>query len=196
MTIRQIATWFLLLAMAFLLSACLPCTDESMDEPEVPVEPEPPVVIPSEPEEPKEPVVPQPPTKSGYFETTQDEEGNPIIEVLGEDGRPVSHVFNFEFDEADLASGDFSALSRHAEALVANRDRSAIIEGHCDERGTREYNLALGERRAQAVADFLMSAGVRSSQLTVVSFGEEVPIDAGNNEAAWSKNRRAVIKIK
>ncbi len=194
MTIRQIATWFLLLATAFLLSACLPCTDETMDEPVAPVEPELPVVI------PQVPVVPEPtppePTTPEYFEHTVDDEGNPKIEVLGEDGRPVSHVFNFEFDEADLASGDFSALSRHAEALVANRDRSAIIEGHCDERGTREYNLALGERRAQAVADFLMSAGVRSSQLTVVSFGEEVPIDAGNNEAAWAKNRRAVIKIK
>ena len=193
MTIRQIATWLLLIATAFLLSACLPCVDVT-DEPVAPVEPEPPVVVPPAPK--PEPTPPPKPTTPEYFGESVDADGNPIIEVIGEDGRPVSHVFNFEFDEADLASGDFSALSRHAEALVANRDRSAIIEGHCDERGTREYNLALGERRAQTVADYLMSTGVRSSQLTVVSFGEEVPIDTGNTEAAWAKNRRAVIKIK
>jgi peptidoglycan-associated lipoprotein len=68
-----------------------------------------------------------------------------------------------------------------------------VIEGHADERGTREYNLALGERRADAIRTFLLSAGVSPRQLEMVSYGEERPDDPGNNDAAWSRNRRAVL---
>ena len=77
--------------------------------------------------------------------------------------------------------------------MTRNRDRRLVIEGHCDERGTREYNLALGERRANAVTSFLISAGVRRSQIETVSYGEERPDDPGHDEAAWGKNRRAVV---
>ena len=79
----------------------------------------------------------------------------------------------------------------HADYLRDFRNRSIVIEGHCDERGTREYNLALGERRAQAVQSYLTSAGVRASQIDTVSYGEERPEDPGHDESAWSKNRRA-----
>ncbi|MXW54409.1 MAG: OmpA family protein, partial [Gammaproteobacteria bacterium] len=116
--------------------------------------------------------------------------------VVDKDGQALPRTFNFDFDEADLSSGDFSVFNRYAEVLVGDRSLSIIIEGHCDERGTREYNLALGERRAQAVADYLIGAGVRSSQITATSLGEEVPVDAASNEAAWAKNRRAVLKVK
>jgi peptidoglycan-associated lipoprotein len=84
----------------------------------------------------------------------------------------------------------------HAQILRRNADKSVVIEGHCDERGTREYNLALGERRADVVKSFLTSAGVRSRQIETVSFGEERPADPGHTESAWSLNRRAVLSYR
>ena len=89
-----------------------------------------------------------------------------------------------------------AALELHAKILKRNSDRSLVIEGHCDERGTREYNLALGEQRANAVSSFLRSSGVSSRQLETVSYGEEQPSDPGHNESAWSKNRRAVLSYR
>ena len=77
--------------------------------------------------------------------------------------------------------------------LASNRDRSISIQGHTDERGTREYNLALGEKRAATLRRFLVSAGVRSSQVEMISYGEERPEDSGHNESSWSRNRRAII---
>ena len=81
----------------------------------------------------------------------------------------------------------------HGGILRSNPDRSVVIEGHADERGTREYNLALGERRADAVRSFLVSAGVSPRQIEIVSYGEERPEDPGHDEAAWARNRRAVM---
>ena len=90
-----------------------------------------------------------------------------------------------------LSPRDLSMLELHAAFLRDFRDRSVVIEGHCDERGTREYNLALGERRADAVRSFLTSSGVRASQIDTVSYGEERPANPGHDEAAWAENRRA-----
>ena len=118
-----------------------------------------------------------------------DGDGNPI----DASGRPLGRTFYFEFDQARLSERDLRVLAMHAEYLRDFRNRSVLIEGHCDERGTREYNLALGERRAQAVRRYLATAGVRASQIEIVSFGEERPADAGHDESAWSKNRRAVM---
>ena len=118
-----------------------------------------------------------------------DGDGNPI----DASGRPLGRTFYFEFDQARLSERDLRVLAMHAEYLRDFRNRSVLIEGHCDERGTREYNLALGERRAQAVQRYLATAGVRASQIEIVSFGEERPDDAGHDESAWSKNRRAVM---
>ena len=84
-------------------------------------------------------------------------------------------------------------LSGHARYLRDNASARITIEGHCDERGTREYNLALGERRAATVRSYLQSLGVRASQMSTVSFGEERPVDPGHSESAWAKNRRAVL---
>lgn len=108
-------------------------------------------------------------------------------------GRPISRTFYFDYDQAVLKPADLSALEMHAGILRRNRDRSIVIEGHCDERGTREYNLALGEGRATAVSNFLISAGVRAGQIELVSYGEERPEDPGHNESAWSRNRRAIV---
>ena len=118
-----------------------------------------------------------------------DAEGNPV----DASGTPLGRTFYFEFDQARVAERDLRMLALHAGYLRDFRNRRITIEGHCDERGTREYNLALGERRADAVARYLTSAGVRASQIETVSFGEERPEDAGHDESAWSRNRRAVM---
>ena len=89
-----------------------------------------------------------------------------------------------------------SGLEVHAEILKRNPDKSVVVEGHCDERGTREYNLALGERRASVVVAFLESSGVRSGQIDMVSYGEERPADPGHDSAAWEKNRRAILNYR
>lgn len=117
-----------------------------------------------------------------------DREGNPVDVATG---RPLGRTFYFDFDQARLSERDLRVLAMHAEYLRDFRNRSVLIEGHCDERGTREYNLALGERRAQAVQQYLASAGVRSSQIEIVSYGEERPADSGSTESAYAKNRRA-----
>ncbi|MCY3822134.1 MAG: peptidoglycan-associated lipoprotein Pal [Gammaproteobacteria bacterium] len=120
-----------------------------------------------------------------------DDEGVPYDE---DSGRPLSRVVHFDFDLAVLRPADIRVLEQHAAFLSTARDRSIAVEGHCDERGTRDYNLALGERRANAVVEFLTTSGVHQSQIAdVVSYGEEQPVDVGSNEEAWAKNRRAVI---
>lgn len=129
---------------------------------------------------PGEPVMP-PPT---------DAEDNPLDSTTG---LLLDHTFHFDFDQARLSESDLRLLATHAAHLRDLRNRSVIIEGHCDERGTREYNLALGERRAQAVALYLTSAGVHAVQIETVSYGEERPEDPGHDESAWAKNRRAMM---
>jgi peptidoglycan-associated lipoprotein len=104
----------------------------------------------------------------------------------------AGNVFYFEFDSFVLTEQTRAALLAHAEYLKA-APRSIRLEGHADERGSREYNMALGEKRAAAVKDFLASQGV-SSAVEVVSFGEEQPAEKGHSETSWSKNRRVELK--
>ena len=99
----------------------------------------------------------------------------------------------FDFDRASIKSEFFPVLRKHAEFLVKNSDQSVVIEGHTDSRGTPEYNIALGERRAQAVETFLRNEGVSGSQISVVSYGEEKPAVMGSSEYAFAQNRRAVV---
>lgn len=102
-------------------------------------------------------------------------------------------VFYFDFDESVLKPGAREELTKHAMKLK-EMPRQVRIEGHTDERGSREYNMALGERRANAVRDFLVLQGVSASSIEVVSYGEERPAAMGSNESAWSQNRRAEVK--
>lgn len=102
----------------------------------------------------------------------------------------------FNFDDATLNSDARLVLKQKVDWLRENPGASVLIEGHCDERGTAEYNIALGQRRAQSVKMFLMNAGISDSRLSTISYGEERPVDFGNNESAWAKNRRAHFKIK
>ena len=99
----------------------------------------------------------------------------------------------FDYDSAELRPDAQATLGDIGAWLMAHPDATVRIEGHCDERGTREYNLALGERRAQAVANYLAAAGVDSSRMQTVSYGKEKPALAGSDDTAWSQNRRAVF---
>ena len=98
----------------------------------------------------------------------------------------------FEFDSSTLSYESQETLKKQAVFMSQNPDLKFTVEGHCDERGTREYNLALGERRANAVKQYLISLGVESSRVQTVSFGKERPAVLGSNEWAWSQNRRSV----
>jgi peptidoglycan-associated lipoprotein len=97
----------------------------------------------------------------------------------------------YAFDSSVLSAVAQDVLRRKAEWLRNNPGEQVSIEGHCDERGTNEYNLALGERRAKSAHNFLVDLGIDASRLTTISYGEERPVDPGHNEEAWAKNRRA-----
>lgn len=101
----------------------------------------------------------------------------------------------FDTDKYDIDAEDQAALRQQAQYLQQYPNIRATVEGHCDERGTREYNLALGERRANAAKNYLVSLGIAENRLTTVSYGKERPLDTGSNESAWARNRRAVTIV-
>jgi len=98
----------------------------------------------------------------------------------------------FATNESVLTTASRDTLRKQAAWMRKNSDLTFVIEGHADERGTREYNLALGERRANAAKDYLMTYGVAGNRLSVISYGKERPVDSGSNPLSWSKNRRSV----
>jgi len=106
-----------------------------------------------------------------------------------------SDTVYFGTDEYVLDQAAQATLAAQARWLIANPNVRASIEGHCDERGTREYNMALGERRANATRDFLVAQGVPAARLLVTSWGKERPVAPGSNEEAWAQNRRAVTVL-
>jgi peptidoglycan-associated lipoprotein len=108
----------------------------------------------------------------------------------------TEEVIYFDFDSATISPHARSVIEAHSQYVLENPDVSLEIAGHCDERGTREYNLALGERRAQAVQKLMLAFGVSGKQTKVVSFGEEKPIDPAHDEGAWKKNRRVELVYK
>src|SRR5262245_10548726 len=103
---------------------------------------------------------------------------------------PNLRDINFDFDKYDIRPGDAKILDANATWLKGNTNL-VLIEGHCDERGTNEYNLALGERRAKATMNYLVSQGVQAQRITIISYGEERPLCTENTEACWARNRRA-----
>ena len=115
--------------------------------------------------------------------------GTDTVEYLAS-GVP-DRVF-FATNESILTTRSRDTLRKQATWLRANSDITVVLEGHADERGTREYNLALGERRANAAKDYLMTYGVSANRISVISYGKERPVDSGSNPLAWSKNRRSV----
>jgi len=115
--------------------------------------------------------------------------GSDSVEYLAS-GVP-DRVF-FATNETVLTTASRETLRKQAAWLRKNSDLNVVLEGHADERGTREYNLALGERRANSAKDYLMTYGISSDRISVLSYGKEKPIDSGSNPLAWSKNRRSV----
>ncbi len=117
-------------------------------------------------------------------------EGN----IGGGDGGPLKDI-HFSFDSYKVDATAKSIVAANAEWLKANPGKAVQVEGHCDERGTAEYNMVLGSNRARAAADALRTEGVDGSSLSTVSYGEELPVDPRHNEEAWAKNRRAHFKV-
>ncbi|MDC3196771.1 peptidoglycan-associated lipoprotein Pal [Gammaproteobacteria bacterium] len=104
-----------------------------------------------------------------------------------------TRVFYFDFDVSEFRQADRNVLTYHARDLAANSNKRIRLEGHADERGTREYNLALGERRAEGILNYLIVNGASRNQIEMVSYGEERPADRGTNERAYQQNRRVEI---
>ncbi len=113
----------------------------------------------------------------------------PTVEISFQD-------INFDFDRYDLTPRSREILANHARILKENPNIKLTIEGHCDERGTIEYNLALGERRANAAKEYLVKYGIDPSRIRTISYGKERPLDPRSNEEAWAKNRRAAFVIR
>jgi len=127
------------------------------------------------------------------------ETGSPIEEEGGELAKlnathPLETVY-FDYDKSDLRSDGLEALKKNVAWIKANSKYRVRIEGNCDERGTVDYNLALGDRRAATIKSYLMKAGVDASRLETISYGEEHPADPGHSEQAWAKNRRGDFVI-
>ncbi|NUO83576.1 peptidoglycan-associated lipoprotein Pal [candidate division KSB1 bacterium] len=167
---------FLALLSTWLLLAGCPSSKKVVQQPEA-----------------EEPVIERP-------EPQAQPERSPEPEIRREETRPplepvVLENINFDYDKFDLTATARDILANHASVLRNRPEVSVQIEGHCDERGTIEYNLALGDKRAKAVANYLISLGVERSRLSTISFGKERPVDSRQNESAWAKNRRAEFRI-
>ncbi len=123
----------------------------------------------------------------------------PVVEntntapVVQESVEQLTNVVYFDFDQYTLTAESRAVLLAHAEKLKGS-SVAVRLEGHADERGSREYNMALGEKRANAVRDFLVTQGVSGSSLETVSFGEERPVSTGHDESSWAQNRRVEVK--
>lgn len=120
-------------------------------------------------------------------------EQNESLNYQGPEALRENNTIYFNYDSETIQDQYVGVMQAHAQYLRDNPDARIIIEGHTDERGTPEYNIALGERRARSVARYMQNLGVDVNQLSIVSYGEEKPAEVGHSEAFWSKNRRAVI---
>ena len=143
------------------------------------------------PDEPMKPVV-QPPTgeeRAAALERQRQEQLRREIQVF------ESGNIYFDFDKSELRPEARAILEKKAAWLNDNPEFSVRIEGHCDERGTNEYNLALGERRANAAMKYLVNLGIEEKRMAIVSYGEERPLDPRSNEEAWARNRRGQFNV-
>ncbi len=153
----------------------------------------PPVTIPPHEEpaiEPRKDFVNESPKPSTEDLPSSLEELNRIVQQRGD----IQDAF-FAYDESTLSSDAQAALTSSATWLKKHPEYSLLVEGHCDERGTEQYNLALGDRRANTAKEYLVTLGLDGSRIRTVSYGEERPFDPGHDEAAWAKNRRAHLVL-
>lgn len=128
-------------------------------------------------------------------EVSVDDDKNKADEVYDYSSKAImaNAVVYFDFDQYTLSSKSIQTLRSIAQVMEDNKDLEITVSGHADERGTREYNLALGQRRGEAARDYLLLNGISKNRITVKSYGEEYPLVKGSNESSWAKNRRAEI---
>lgn len=179
-----------LLALAPLVTGTVGCKKKPPAEPAAPAAPAQPVEAPRPIVEPPPPPAPPPPPPPA----SKPAQPKPITATDLNLQRVLRTVY-FDFDKYDLREDARTTLAGNADWLKANARWRLLIEGHCDERGTNEYNMALGDKRANAVRQYLVSTGIDASRLRTISYGEERPADPGHAEEAWSKNRRAEFVI-
>ncbi|MAU40232.1 MAG: peptidoglycan-associated lipoprotein [Kordiimonas sp.] len=171
---------WVVIATAFLLTACANTQDSALES--------------------AEPVAEQetPPTEAaptGDVESSEMVDTGPVAGSQEDlDGTAGSLVY-FGFDRYDLSAEARAALQAQAQWLQSNDNVNVTVEGHCDERGTREYNLALGDRRATAVKNYLVALGVSPSRVKTISYGKERPAVLGQGESAWAQNRRGYTRV-
>lgn len=195
---KKIVGYLVVLSLAAVVAGG--CAKKDMVKPD-----EPAVAVETAPSVTPEPARPEPgeakpaPTEAPMAETpTQESAVRPETapSQIGEAGKSGADLQSelqkvyFNFDSAALSDEARSALSKNADLLSKNASLKVRIEGNCDERGSDEYNMALGERRAKAAMDYLVNLGVQPDRLSTLSYGEEKPVDPGHDEAAWAKNRR------
>ncbi|MEZ0244543.1 MAG: peptidoglycan-associated lipoprotein Pal [Sphingomonas sp.] len=134
------------------------------------------------------------PAGNGYDNSSGDQDGvSPLNEQFKRE--VTSDTIHFALDQYDIDPEARSILDSQARWLVSHPNTRITIEGHCDERGTREYNLALGDRRANAAKNYLAARGVSPSRITTISYGKERPVALGSDEQSWAANRRAVTIV-
>ena len=146
-------------------------------------------------EAPKEAEKPAPPPEVAAV-PQKPEEAAPTVQIV-EAGKPVTVTFDmvhFDFDKYNIKPEFVPVIKKNADLLKGAAATKFVVEGHCDERGSEEYNLALGQHRATAVMNALVADGVEKDQLKTISYGKEKPIELGHDEKAWAMNRRAVIR--
>ena len=116
--------------------------------------------------------------------------------LRGEQDKDINlKTIYFEFDKSDLSSDALATLKENAAYMLNNLNMKVVVEGNCDQRGTVEYNLALGQRRAVKVKEYYVQLGVAANRIATISYGSEKPVDTKNNESGWAKNRRAETKV-
>lgn len=168
-----------LLALVVLIPAC------SKDAPPAPAPvPVPPPAPAPEPDE-------VPPPEADEWEVAEAAEEESFLSADQINARQLLRTIHFDFDRAEIRGDQRATLQANADWLREHPDVRILIEGHCDERGTRDYNQALGDRRAQAASAYLTSLGISAQRIETISYGEENPIATGEGEQFWSQNRRS-----
>jgi peptidoglycan-associated lipoprotein len=169
-------------ALNVVLAGCKHNAPATAPQPAPPAAPTPAPAPPPSPPPPPPAPAPAPPTEEELFARTSIEELNAK--------KPLTDVF-FDLDRADLTESGRASLQKNADWMKKWQSTKITVEGHCDSRGTTEYNLALGERRAQSTRNYLVSRGVQESRINLLSYGEERPLCTEHEESCWTQNRRA-----
>ena len=188
---RALSGLFVLVTLVALSASACHKKVPPVERPIPPPPPAPTTVAPTKPPAPAEPV--KEPVVVAPAAITEDRVSTATLDEINRNS-PLKPIF-FDYDRSDISAESQRILDANAEVMKRNPTWVITIEGHCDERGTAEYNLALGERRAEAARAYLVTLGIDGKRLRAVSYGKEFPFDPGHDETAWSRNRRAHFVI-